>query len=63
MNNKKDFISGAIKNPGALRRALKVKKGKKIPDKKLEKALHSSSPITRKRAGLAKTLRKLNRKK
>jgi hypothetical protein len=57
----KNFIQGAIRHPGALRKTLKVKEGEKIPEKKLEKAEHSKNPTTRKRAVLAKTLRKLNK--
>lgn len=57
----KKWIQGAIKNPGALRKTLKVKKGEKIPEKKLEKAEHSKNPLTRKRANLAKTLRKMHK--
>lgn len=34
------WIKGAIKHPDALRKSLKVKKGDKIPEKKLEKAEH-----------------------
>jgi hypothetical protein len=53
------WIQGAI-NPakkGALHRALHVPMGKKIPLSKIEKAEHSRSPVTRKRARLAETLR------
>jgi len=57
------WIQGAIKHPGALRKALKVKKGDKIPAKKLSKAEHSKNPTTRKRAVLAETLRKMHKKK
>jgi hypothetical protein len=59
----KNFIQKAIKKPGALRKSLHVKKGEKIPEKKLEKAEHSENPKTRARANLAKTLKKLNKKK
>jgi len=44
---------------GALRKTLKVKKGEKIPEKKLEKAEKSKNPLTRKRAILAETFRKM----
>lgn len=57
------FIKEAIKKPGALRKALKVKKGQKIPAKKLAKAAHSKNPKMRKRAVLAKTLRKISKRK
>ena len=56
------FIQKAIKKPGALRKSLKVKKGEKIPAAKLKKAEHSKNPKTRKRAVLAKTLKKLRKK-
>lgn len=58
---KKNWIQGAIKKPGALRKALKVKKGEKIPEYKLDQASHSKNPKMRKRANLAKTLRNLNK--
>ena len=35
---KKNWIKGAIKKPGALRKTLGVKKGQKIPSKKLNQA-------------------------
>lgn len=56
------WIAGAIKKPGSLRKSLHVKKGENIPDSKLKKAEHSKSPITRKRAHLAETLKKIHRK-
>jgi hypothetical protein len=58
---KDKWIQDAIKKPGALRKTLKVKQGEKIPAAKLEKAEHSKNPTTRKRAALAKTLRKLHK--
>ena len=63
MKKKSDgkFIQKAIKHPGALRAELHVKKGKKIPAAKLEKAAHSKNPTLKKRAVLAKTLRKLHK--
>jgi len=54
-----NWISGAIKRPGALHRALGVPQGTKIPAKKMSKALHSSNPRVRKEANLAKTLGKM----
>ncbi len=54
------FIQKAIKHPGALRKELHVKKGENIPEKKLEKAEHSKNPTLRKRAVLAKTLKKMH---
>lgn len=59
---KEKWIQGAIKHPGSLRKTLKVKKGEKIPEKKLDKAEHSKNPITRKRAALAKTLKNMHHK-
>lgn len=56
------WISGAIKRPGALHRALHVPEGEKIPAKKLAKAVHSDNPRLRKEAALAKTLGKLRPK-
>lgn len=61
MEKKKFFIQAAIKKPGALRKALHVKKGENIPESKLEKAEHSKNPLMRKRAALAKTLKKLHK--
>lgn len=58
----KKWISKAIKHPGALHQALHVKKGQKIPAKKLEKASHSSSVLMRKRVALAKTLSKMHKR-
>lgn len=55
------WIQKAIKKPGALRKSLGVKAGEKIPASKLEKAAHSKNPTTRKRANLAKTLKKLHK--
>lgn len=56
----KNWIKGAIKHPGALHESLGVPKGEKIPEKKLEKAAHSSNPTTAKRARLAETLKKMH---
>lgn len=52
----KQWIKEAIKKPGALREALGVKEGKKIPAKKLA-VKESDSPLMKKRKTLAKTLR------
>ena len=59
----KNWIAGAIKKPGALRKSLGVKKGEKITNAQLQKAEKSKSPLTRKRASLAETLIKIARKK
>jgi hypothetical protein len=52
----KNWISGAIKKPGALRSSLGVKKGEKIPAKKLETAAKAPGKMGQ-RARLAQTLR------
>ena len=62
MKGKKNFIKDAIKKPGALRAALHIKKGEKIPEEKLEKAEHSKNPLMRKRANLAETMSKMRKK-
>lgn len=56
----KKWISGAIKAPGSLRRALKAKPGMPIPEAKLEKAEKAPGRLGR-RARLAETLKKLPR--
>jgi len=53
----KNWIKGAIKNKGSLRKTLGVKKGEDIPAAKLEKAAKSKNPTTKKRAILAETLK------
>jgi hypothetical protein len=58
----KDWIAGAIKHKGALRKTLGAKKGKPIPEAKLEKAENSKNPTTAKRARLAETLKGLRKK-
>ena len=58
----KNWISGAIKHPGALKKSLHVKPGETIPESKLKKAEHSKNPTTRKRAVLAETLKKMHHK-
>lgn len=60
---KEKWIKGAIKHPGALHKALGVAEGKKIPEKKLDKATHSKNPTVKKEAVLARTLRGFGRKK
>ena len=59
---KDKWIAGAIKHPGALHKELKVPAGKKIPEKKLEKAEHSKNPLEKKRAVLAETLKGFHKK-
>lgn len=58
----KDFIQKAIKKPGALRKSLGVKKGEKIPAKKLAAAAKKGGKIGQ-RARFAETLKKLRKKK
>jgi hypothetical protein len=52
----KNWISGAIKKPGALRESLGVKKGQKIPGAKLDAAAKKPGKMGQ-RARLAKTLK------
>lgn len=59
---KRNWIQGAIKKPGALHEALHVPEAKVIPVAKLEKAAHGKSPLLRKRATLALTLKKMKKK-
>ena len=56
----KKWIQGAIKKPGSLRNTLGVKKGQKIPAKKLAAAAKKPGK-TGQRARLAKTLKRFNR--
>jgi len=57
---KKNWIAGAIKKPGALRRALKVKAGATIPAGKLKSAAKKGGTLGR-RARLAVTLGKMRK--
>ena len=57
MAEKKKWIAGAIKKPGALHKQLGVPQGKKIPAKKLEAAASKGGKLGQ-RARLAKTLKK-----
>ena len=57
---KKNWIKGAIKKPGALRRSLGIKKGQKIPAKKLAAAAKKPGKLGQ-RARLAQTLRKMKK--
>jgi len=57
---KKRWIQKAIKKPGALRKSLKIKKGQKIPLKKLQAAAKKGGKLGQ-RARLALTLRRLRR--
>ena len=58
----KKWIQSAIKHKGALREELHIKKGKKIPEKKLEKAEKAGGTLG-KRARLAETLKHLRKGK
>jgi len=59
---KKFWIQEAIKKPGALRKELHVKKGERIPKKKLAKAAKAKGKEGQ-RGRLAQTLSKLRKKK
>lgn len=61
--SKKNWIQGAVKRPGALRKKLGVAKGKKISESQLNKAAKSKNPTTRRQANLAKTFKKMNRRR
>mgnify|MGYP003138538821 FL=1 len=52
------WIQKAIKKPGALRKSLGIKKGKKIPAKKLAAAAKKKGKLGQ-RARLAQTLKKM----
>ena len=58
----KKWIQKAIKRPGALHKKLHVPAGKKIPASKLNKAAKAKGRLG-KEARLAKTLKKLHKKK
>lgn len=62
MAEKKHWIQGAIKHPGALHKALGVPQGTKIPAKKMAKAAKSSNPHLKKMVSLAKTLSHMRHK-
>lgn len=55
MAEKKHWIKGAIKHPGALHKELGVPQGEKIPAKKLAKAAKAGGKLGQ-RARLAETL-------
>lgn len=60
MAEKKKWIQGAIKHPGALHKELGVPMGKKIPEKKL-KAAEKKPGKEGQRARLAETLKKMHK--
>jgi len=55
-----NWIAGAIKHPGALRKTAGVKEGKNIPKKKLA-SMAKKRGVTGRRARLAQTLAKLRK--
>lgn len=55
------WIQGMHMKKGALHSTLGVPQGQKIPAAKIEAAAHSSNPTTRRRAILAKTLKKMHK--
>lgn len=57
------WIQKAIKRPGALHQKLHVPLNEKIPEKKITKAMHSSSPLLRQEANFAHTLKRINKPK
>lgn len=61
MADKKNWIAGAIKKPGSLRKSLGVKEGEKIPAGKLAAAAKKPGKMGR-RARLAQTLSKMKKK-
>ena len=58
MKSDKKWIQKAVKKPGALRKSLGVKKGQKIPAKKLNAAAKKGGKLGQ-RARLAKTSKKM----
>jgi hypothetical protein len=56
----KNWIKGAIKKPGALRKQLGIKKGETIPAATLAKAAKAPGKLGQ-RARLAQTLRKMKK--
>jgi hypothetical protein len=56
----KNWIAGAIKNPGALHQELGIPQGENIPAKKINAAANSDNPTLARRATLAKTLKKMH---
>lgn len=57
----KKWIQKMHMKKGALHKELGVPAGKKIGEKKIEKATHSKNPTLAKRANLAKTLSRLRK--
>jgi len=61
MAKDKKWIQKAVKKPGALRKALGVKKGEDIPAKKLKAAAKKPGKLGQ-RARLAETFKKMRKK-
>ncbi len=57
----KKWIQAMNMKKGALHKEMGIPEGKKIPEKKLDKAVKSDNPLLAKRARLAKTLRGLRK--
>ena len=57
----KKWIQKAVKKPGALRKSLGIKNGKKIPAKTLARAAKAGGKLGQ-RARLAQTFKKMRRK-
>lgn len=57
----KKWIQAMHMKKGALHKEMGIPEGKKIPEKKLNKAAKSDNPLLAKRATLAKTLRGLRK--
>ncbi len=62
-NNSGHWIQEAIpkSSKGRLHRALNIPEGQKIPEKRIEKAEHSSNERLRREANLAMTLKHLRK--
>ncbi len=60
MSKPKNWIAGAVKKPGALRKELHVKAGEKIPAKKLATAAKAPGKLGQ-RARLAETFKKMRK--
>lgn len=59
----KRWIQGAIENPGAFTEWCKRRGYSGVTQKCIEEGMRSKNPTIRRRANLARTLRKLARKK
>lgn len=58
-----NWMAGAVKRPGALRKKLGAKDGEPIPAKKLKAATMSKDPLTRRQARLAVIFKGIKRKR